>query len=157
MTEEVDEIAQQTSFNGTTLLDSAKSFNFQTGAENQTVWTTAAFDTISLGMANMAALTATDTVDSTNYSTYADELSAAIDGVSAGLVNLGSLANRMTAKERMTSVMQTNTEAAYNRIFNADMASEQIEMTKYQILAQASMAMLTQANQNPSSVLTLFR
>ena len=57
----------------------------------------------------------------------------------------------------MTSVMQTNTEAAYNRIFNADMAHEQIEVTKSQILQQTGMAMLAQANQNSQSVLTLFR
>ncbi len=157
LTDEVNEIAAQTEFNGTTLLDSTKSFNFQTAAANQTVWTTQAFDTATLGMTNMAALTATDTIDSTSYSNYASEITAAIDSVSSGLVNLGSLANRLTAKERMTSVMQANTEAAYNRIYNADMAHEQIETTKYQILAQTSMSMLAQANQNSSSVLALFR
>jgi flagellin len=157
LTQEIDEIAQQTEFNGTTLLDASKSFNFQTGAENQTVWTTSAFDTGTLGMANMAALTATDTIDSASYSGFSDEITAAIDAVSSGLVTLGSLDNRLTAKERMTSVMQTNTEAAYNRIFNADMAHEQIEVTKSQILQQTGMAMLAQANQNSQSVLTLFR
>ncbi len=157
LTQEIDEIAEQTEFNGTKLLNETKSFNFQTGAENQTVWTTSAFDTTTLGMANMAALSATDTIDSASYSDYSTEISTAIDTISSGLVNLGSLDNRLTAKERMTSVMASNTEAAYNRIFNADMAHEQIEVTKSQILQQTGMAMLAQANQNSQSVLTLFR
>lgn len=157
LTEEIDEIAQQTEFNGTALLDATKSFKFQTASNNQTTWTTTAFDVASLGMANMAGLTVTDAIDSTSYAAYSDEIDAAIDSVSSGLVNLGSLANRLTTKERMTAVMQSNTEAAYNRIFNADMALEQIEVTKMQILQQTGMAMLAQANQNSSSILTLFR
>jgi flagellin len=157
MVEEVNEIATQTEFNGVNLLSGSSTFKFQTSAENQTVWQTQDYSTLSLDMINYSALTNEDVIDSANYKTYFDEIDAAMDKVSEGLTNLGSLSNRLTAKERMTSVMQTNTEAAYNRIFNADMAHEQIEVTKNQILQQTSFMMLAQANTNSQAVLSLFR
>ncbi len=157
LVQEIDEIAQQTEFNGVALLSSSRDFNFQTGANNQTTWTTKNFDVASLGMTKMASLAAADTIDSTNYSDYYAEVNAAIKTVSEGLTELGSLANRLTAKENVVAVMRNNTEAAYNRIHNADMAAEQIEVTKYQILQQTSFGMLAQSNMNSQSVLALFQ
>ena len=154
---EINDIAEQTEFNGVTLIDSTKTFNFQTGPENQTSWTTSAFDTTTLNMSYMTGLQSTDIINSANYTNYFSEVQAAIDVVSNGLVVLGSLANRFTAKEDMISVARNNTEAAYNRIFNADMAQEQIEVTKNQILQQTSFGMLAQANVNSQSVLALFQ
>jgi flagellin len=154
---EINDIAGQTEFNGVTLLDQSKTITFQTAPDAQTVWTTSAFDTATLGMTNMSALQATDVIDSTNYSNYFSEVTSAIDAVNNGLVMLGSLSNRFTAKEDMISVARNNTESAYNRIFNADMAEEQIEVTKYQILQQTSFGMLAQANVNSQAVLTLFQ
>ena len=52
---------------------------------------------------------------------------------------------------------QVNTEAAYNRIMNADMALEQVEASKFQILQQTAVAMLAQANMAPQGILSLFR
>lgn len=157
LVQEIDEIAQQTEFNGVALLNSSRDFNFQTGANNQTTWTTNNYDVASLGMTNMSALTGSDTIDSDNYADYYAEVNAAIKTVSAGLTELGSLANRLTAKENVVAVMRNNTEAAYNRIYNADMAQEQIEVTKYQILQQTSFGMLAQSNMNSQSVLALFQ
>lgn len=153
---EIGDIATQTEFNGVKLLDSATGLSFQTGPDTQTTWTTAIYTPASLGMASMAALLPTDTIDSANYTTYLNEVDAAMSTVSAGLTDIGSLMNRFTAKEDMISVARTNTEAAFNRIYNADMAQEQLEVTKYQILQQTSMMMLSQANMNSTSVLALF-
>jgi flagellin len=153
---EINDIAEQTEFNGVTLLDQTTTFSFQTSPNEQTTWTTSAFDTTALGMTNMTALLGTDVIDSSNYNTFFNEVTAAIDVVNAGLVTLGSLSNRFTAKEDMISVARNNTEAAYNRIYNADMAEEQIEVTKYQILQQTSFGMLAQANVNSQAVLSLF-
>ena len=154
---EIDDIASQTEYNGVSLLSSATSLNFQTGPTSQTSWTTADYSTTALGMVTLAALTATDEIDSTNYSSYTDEIDAAMTTISQGLTELGSLVNRFTTKESMIAVAQTNTEAAYSRIYNADMALEQLEATKYQILQQTSTMMLAQANMTSSSVLSLFQ
>ncbi len=157
LVEEVNEIAEQTEFNGVKLLNGGTTFKFQTSTANQTIWGTQDYTVAALGMSNLAALTPTDLIDSDNYDDYFSEIDAAMATVSEGLTNLGSLSNRLTAKERMTSVMQANTEAAYNRIYNADMAHEQIEVTKNQILQQTSFMMLAQANANSQSVLALFQ
>ena len=157
MVAEISDIATQTEFNGVKLLDSSTGLNFQTGPDSQTTWSTSVYTPSSLGMINLEALTGTDTIDSTNYTTYIAEIDAAMSAVSGGLTELGSLVNRFTAKEDMISVARTNTEAAYSRIYDADMAQEQLEATKYQILQQTSLMMLSQANMNASSVLTLFQ
>ncbi len=62
-------------------------------------------------------------------------LDTAIDTVSERLQTLGAMGSRLSFKEEDLTEAQVNTEAAYNRIANADMAMSQLEATKYQILA----------------------
>lgn len=155
--EELDDIATQTDFNGVSLLDAASSFNFQTGPDDATVWATADYTPTTLAMTNLLALTDGDIIDSSDYTDYQDEITAAMAAISEGLTGIGSLVNRLTSKEDVISVAQINTEAAFSRIFNADMAFEQMEMTKYQILQQTSLSMLAQANLGSQSLLSLFQ
>ncbi len=86
-----------------------------------------------------------------------DGLDTAIDTVNNRLATVGALAGRLSFRQDTLSVAQVNTEAAYSRIMNADMAYEQVEATKLAILQQTSMAMLGQANQAPQGILSLFR
>lgn len=86
-----------------------------------------------------------------------DALDSAIDSVSTRLGTLGALGGRLSFREEALSVAQVNTEAAWNRIMNADFAFEQVQATKLSILSQTSMAMLGQANQAPAGILALFR
>lgn len=157
LVQEIGDIASDTEFNGVKLLESATSFNFQTADRSGTTYTTQAYTPTDLGLTALVALTETDTIDSTNSDTYLDEIDTAISTVSSALTNLGSLINRFTIKEGNVSVAQINTEAAFSRIRNADLAKEQLDLTKMQILQQTSTAMLAQANVNSQSVLTLFQ
>lgn len=93
----------------------------------------------------------------TNAEAAMSTLDAAIDDVSTRLTSLGALGSRLTFKEEALAEAQVNTEAAYNRIMNADMAMDQLQATKYQILQQTATAMLGQANQAPQGILSLFR
>jgi flagellin len=154
---ELGDIATQTEFNGVSMLDSAQTFTFQTGADSQTTWDVAGYTPTLLAMTNLLALTETDIIDSTNYTDYTAEIAAAMSTVSAGLTAIGSLMNRFTSKEDVISVSKINTEAAYSRIYDADMALEQMEVSKYSILQQTSLSMLAQANTNPQSILNLFQ
>jgi flagellin len=86
-----------------------------------------------------------------------DALNSAINDVSERLQTVGTVVSRLTFREETVTIARTNVEAAYNRIMNADMASEQLESTKAQILQQTAIAMLSQANTAPQSVLSLFR
>ena len=74
-----------------------------------------------------------------------------------GIVDLGSMASRLTFKEDAVTSAYINTEAAYNRIMNANMAEEQVNASKFLILQQTAVAMLAQANMAPQFLLTLFR
>ncbi len=157
MVQEIGDIATQTNFNGVSMLNSNGSLKFQTAEGDQTEYTLSSFTPTALSMTNLGALDSNSVIDSTNYQNYLDEINAAIKSVNGGLTTVGSLMNRLTLKENNISIAQTNTEAAFSRIRNADMAKEQLELTKSQILQQTSTAMLAQANTNGQSILTLFR
>jgi flagellin len=160
---EIDDIVKTTKWNGNKLLDGLADFagttiTFQVGAD------TGAEDKISLAAADFAGVDTTTlaidalTVDTnTNASTAMTALDAAIDTVSSRLQTVGTVVSRLTFREETVTVAKTNVEAAYSRIMNADMAGEQLEATKAQILQQTAIAMLGQANQAPQSILSLFR
>ena len=83
-------------------------------------------------------------------------IDTAIADVSEGLSYIGAVVNRLTYQETSLTVARTNTEAARSRIEDADMAYEQLQSTKLQILQQTASAMLAQANAGPQSILQLF-
>lgn len=117
---------------------------------------------ITLGESTFNYTTATRDVDvdvstASLASAYMDHVDAAITKVTNSLNLIGSLVSRLSAKEEAVGVAQVNTEAAYNRIMNADMAYEQVQAAKYMILQQTAIAMLVQSNQAPQAVLSLFR
>jgi flagellin len=86
-----------------------------------------------------------------------DKISNAIDQVKAGVSQVGAFNARLSFKEEAITVQYTNTEAAYNRIMNANMAQEQVDASKLAILQQTATAMLAQANSAPQFLLSLFR
>jgi len=88
---------------------------------------------------------------------FMDLVDAASNEVSTALSYIGATVNRLDYQETSLSVAKVNTEAAFNRIMNADMAFEQVEATKYAILQQTAIAMLAQANLGPQTILSLFR
>lgn len=90
-------------------------------------------------------------------SSYMTTIDNVIDTVNTSLASLGALTARMSAKEDTLATAQVNTEAAYNRIMNADMAAEQVNATKFGILQQTALAMLAQVNTGPQAILSLFR
>jgi|SRR5690606_14835330 len=150
--DEIDRIAQNTEFNTLKLLDGSASLTFHIGANQG--------QNITLTLANMAA-SALSGVDSVNISTQsgADAAIATIDGaikiVSDERAKLGAYQNRLEHTIANLGVSIENLQAAESRIRDVDMAQEMMTFTKYQILQQASTAMLAQANLAPQSVLQL--
>lgn len=84
-------------------------------------------------------------------------IDAAISSVTTQRANLGAIQNRLEQTINRLGVTSENLQAAESRIRDADMASEMISFTKNQILQQSGMAMLSQANSAPQSVLSLLR
>lgn len=84
-----------------------------------------------------------------------DKIDAAINSVSMQRAGLGALQNRLEYTVNNLTTTNENLTAAESQIRDTDMASEMINYTKFNILQQASQAMLAQANQAPQAVLQL--
>ena len=81
----------------------------------------------------------------------------ALESVSKERSKLGAIQNRLEHTIKNLDTSAENLQASESRIRDVDMAKEMMEQTKQNILAQASTAMLAQANQAPQAVLQLLR
>ena len=163
---EINKIVDETKWNGVKLLDerytgaSASNLTFQTGSEQGE---TMDFNFGTIVDGGFYASVIGGGIGTVNVSTnlaagsYLASVQAAVTDVAEGLQKIGAVTARLAFKEENVTIARTNVEAAYNRIMNADMAAEQLEATKYSILQQTALAMLSQANLAPQSVLSLFR
>ena len=84
-------------------------------------------------------------------------IDAAITTVNTQRANLGAISNRLDSTVANLTNISTNLEAGRSRIQDADFAAESTSLAKAQILQQASMAMLAQANASKQSVLSLLQ
>lgn len=169
--EELDRIASTTKFNGRGLLNgSTNAAQFQVGADaNQTISITIA--QVSAGaLGNYVAAagsgsTATPatgvTIASVTVSTATDaqaaigSIDAAIGQIDTIRGDLGAVQNRFESTISNLSNISENLSAARSRILDADIAQETSNMTKYNILQQAGVSILAQANQAPQLALSL--
>ncbi len=157
MNSEIDDIVRETKWNDVQLIDGTYTGkSFQTGpdgGDHFSVGITSSHDSSTTGLN-------TDGIDVTSAATATaalEILATAMDAVSHSLENIGSWVNRLSVKESTISIAISNTDAAYSRIFDADMAREQLESTKMQILQQTATAMLSQANMSSQNILSLFQ
>jgi len=113
----------------------------------------------SLGVGTTAGISGASDSNNVNASVNVllQKVDATIRKVSEWIAGIGALTARLQTKEETVMVAQVNVEASFNRIYNADMALEQLYATRDQILQQTATAMLAQANMAPQAVLTLFR
>jgi flagellin len=166
LTQEISRIVQTTSFNGTLLLSGANSLTFQVGssgtADNQvTITTTNLAVTGAAGLYTYSgSLTATGVIDVTtqaNASAALANLDADIKQIAATRSTFGAVQNRFEAVIANLHNYVENLEASRSRIMDADFAAETAELTRGQILQQAGVAVLAQANALPQTALTLLR
>ncbi len=107
------------------------------------------------GTNNEAIGAALDVSSHENATAAIKVINDAIETVSAQRSNLGAYQNRLEHTINNLDNSSENLQAAESRIRDVDMAKEIMEMTRANILGQASQAMLAQANQKPQSVLQL--
>jgi flagellin len=81
----------------------------------------------------------------------------ALDYVNGVRAKLGAVQNRVDSTISNLSATSENLSAARSRIQDADFAAETANLTRSQVLQQAGMAMLAQANARPQNVLSLLR
>ncbi|MEL3960241.1 flagellin [Lysinibacillus endophyticus] len=109
------------------------------------------------GTDNVSKFKALDVSNHANASAAIDVINDAIINVSAERSKLGAFQNRLEHTINNLGTSAENLTAAESRIRDVDMAKEMMDQTKSSILAQASQAMLAQANQMPQGVLQLLR
>ncbi len=98
---------------------------------------------------------AVDNYDVANSSLKA--IQDAINQVSSQRSALGAIQNRLEHTIANLDNVAENTQAAESRIRDTDMASEMVEYSKNNILAQAGQSMLAQSNQSTQGVLSLLQ
>jgi len=181
--EEVNRIANDTTFGGQNLLDGTYSAEFQVGADaNQVISLTmttvssAAGSSVSIdsftvsgiagaasnisglsagadnAFANASGISFTSVGEAQDILAAVDAMIGAIDAKRA---ELGAKQNRFSSTIRNQANMIENVSAARSRVQDADFAAETAQLTKAQILQQASTSILSQANQRPQSALSL--
>ena len=79
----------------------------------------------------------------------------AIRGLSESRADLGALQNRLQSSVANLQVYEENLQGARSRIADVDVAAESAELTKQNILSQAGVSVLGQANANPQLALKL--
>ena len=154
LTAEITEIANKTQFNKMDLLDGTTSeITFQVGANSA--------QTIKVTMESMTATTLS--INSLSLSTQTNAQSAtttiddAINTVSTFRAKLGAVQNRLEHTIASVDNSAENLQAAESRIRDTDMAKEMMELTRTNVLSQATQSMLAQANSRPNQVLSLLQ
>ncbi len=92
-----------------------------------------------------------------NAQTAIATLDAALNAVNSSRGDLGAVQNRFSSTIANLQTTSENLTASRSRIQDADFAAESANMTRNQILQQAGMAILAQANSLPNNVLSLLR
>lgn len=98
-----------------------------------------------------------DVSTQTGANSALDVIDQALSFISDARADLGAIQNRFESTIANLSNVAENVTAAKGRILDADFASETASMTKAQILQQAGVAMLAQANQLPQAALSLLK
>ncbi len=86
-----------------------------------------------------------------------ESVKGAIEYISSVRSRLGAYQNRLEHTISNLDITDENMTAAYSRIMDVDMAEEMTEYTTVQVITQASMSMLAQANERPAQVLQLLQ
>jgi len=166
LTAEIDRIGAVTSWAGTQLLDetggASGAFKFHIGsrdnAADQITVTIKKINSAAIG-ADAESIAAADVkVDSAaNAKTSLEKIDDAIASVNKSRSQLGAVSNRLDSTVNNLTNIATNLNAGRGRIEDADFTIETTNLARAQILQQAAMAMLAQANASKQGVLSLLQ
>jgi len=157
MVSEIDRIADGTEFNGTPLLNgTGVLLDFQIGTRNDPNVDRLTFDA-SKADSNSAALgiNLTTVADKASAQNTLSALDSAIISVSAMRADFGAIQNRLQSTLNNLNISVENLSAANSRVRDTDIAEETAELTRNNVLLQAGVSVLAQANQSAAAALSL--
>ena len=154
---EVNRIGRSTEFSGIKLLDgSATSVTFQVG-----LGTSSGIDQLDVSLsptlATTLSLNSLDIGSGGSTSTAITSIDAAINTVSSLRGTLGAVQNRLAITINNLAITTENLTSAESRIRDVDVAYETAQLTRNNILQQASISVLSQANSQPQAALQLLQ
>ncbi len=152
----VDAAANSAVFVGEVKFSSANAFSASSTIAN----TAGSVFNLGANAASSSSLSAVSSVDissSTGAVNALDVLDQALAGVSSIRADLGAIQNRFQSTIANLSSISENVSSARSRIQDADFAAETANLTRNQIVQQAGIAMLAQANALPQNVLALLQ
>jgi len=144
-------------------VDAAVNGGRLTMTANETITITGDGAILGFAGANHTITKDTTTISTINVDTVADSedaiyrVDSALSSVSTLRSTFGAIQNRFSSVVSNLQTTSENVSAARSRIQDADFAAETAELTRNQILQQAGIAMLSQANSAPQSVLALLQ
>jgi flagellin len=152
---ELDRISAVTDFNGVKMLGA------NAGTQTMQVGTSSSANDridITFAQTDSATLFGGATIDLSTAATARtalDDIDTAISALSTSRASVGASQNRLVVTMNNLSVARENIAASESRIRDVDVAEETAAMTRNQILSQAGVSVLAQANQLPSAALKL--
>jgi flagellin len=158
MRDEITRIATKTEFNTTSMLNSATGsqmihFGVNSAGEASSI-------TVSSVDVTAAALGITSAVSITTVSGANAALTTVNDAIKvkdSARASFGYSMNRLESTNAVLNIQAENLLEAESRVSDVDVATEMATLTRTQVLAQAGVAMLAQANAMPQMALTLLR
>lgn len=155
--EEVQRISKGSEFNGRKLLDGTGGMvEIQVGIHNDPTLDRIAYDSsVTDTTLESLALTAENIASKQGAQLSLAKLDDALVRINGTRANLGALQNRLQSTSNGLQITEENLSAANSRIRDVDVAAETADMAKNNILAQAGVSVLAQANQAPNFALKL--
>jgi flagellin len=113
------------------------------------------FDSVTVNTSDFRSVADISVATRDTANTALAAIDTAIDQITTMRADLGAIQNRFENVIEVTGVQNENLSAARSRIQDADFAAETANLTRSQILQQAGLASLAQANSSPQAVLSL--
>ena len=158
---EIDRIANAADFNGIKLLSTTSGITFQVGAGANATENSITVAMLDVNTSSLGAGASTTTLSGSTVSTLGNSLEAistidqAITDISNARSNIGASQNRLQLALDTVSNARENLIAVNSRIRDVDVATESSDFTRTQILSQAAVSVVAQANQLPGMGLKL--
>ena len=155
--EEIDRISAGTEFNGRKLLNGTGGLvEIQVGIHNDPTQDRIKYDSTDTDTTVASlALTGEGIASKESAQLSLSKLDDALVRINGTRANLGALQNRLQSASNTIAIAEENFSAANSRIRDVDVAAETADMAKNNILTQAGVSVLAQANQAPNAALKL--
>jgi len=156
MIAEIDRIAETTQFNSINMLNSAtgsQTIHFGIGSYINI----SSVDVRSTALGVDSATVTIAGTDGTAAQTALELISTAIERKDSARASFGYMMNRLESTDEVLNIQAENLMSAESRISDVDVATEMAALTRNQVLAQAGISMLAQANTMPQMALNLLK